>query len=191
LILERQGKTEQAAMMYAERSDRFTEENSRFLDLNQEDRDLFQSIAQSEEALAEIEKLRNRGALGSRAGQKTAAGEIGSIESTNRDNESSDTLNEGALVPLYLVDEPPVLRVRVDPEYPPSPKALGVEGKVEVNALISETGNVLEVVIIEGQVGGFNSSTVKAVMQWKYEPAVKDGMRVKVWQPITVTFKLK
>ena len=178
-------------MMYAERSDRFTEEKSRFLDLNQEDRNLFQIIAQSEEALAEIEKLRNRGVLGSSAGQRTIAGEIRTNEGTNRVADSDDTLKEGDLVPFYLVDKLPVLRVKVDPEYPPSPKALGVEGQVEVNALISETGDVLEVVIIEGQPGGFNSSTVKAVMQWKFEPAVKNGVRVKVWKPITVTFKRK
>ncbi len=57
--------------------------------------------------------------------------------------------------------------------------------------LLIFTGDVADVVVVQGLVGGFDEETVKAVRQWKYEPAVKDGQRVKVWKQITITFKLR
>jgi outer membrane biosynthesis protein TonB len=37
--------------------------------------------------------------------------------------------------------------------------------------------------------GGFNEETAKAVRQWKYKPAEKDGVKVKVWKQITIAYK--
>jgi len=56
----------------------------------------------------------------------------------------------------------------------------GVKGQVIVNALIAETGNIIEVEIIQSLPGGLTEATVKAV---------KDGQAVKVWKRVTITFK--
>ena len=38
---------------------------------------------------------------------------------------------------------------------------------------------------------GFNKAAETAVRKCKFSPARKDGIKVRVWKPITVTFKLK
>jgi len=94
-------------------------------------------------------------------------------------------------VPLTQVDTLPVLKERVNPNYPAGAAEKKIEGIVIVNVLISETGDVVEVIVTQGLPGGFNEETIKAVRQWKYEPAMKDGQRVKVWKQWAITFKLR
>jgi outer membrane biosynthesis protein TonB len=36
---------------------------------------------------------------------------------------------------------------------------------------------------------GFNEAAERAVKKWKFRPAWKDGVRVKVWKVITIVFK--
>jgi TonB family protein len=38
---------------------------------------------------------------------------------------------------------------------------------------------------------GFNKAAETAVRKWKFSPAEKGGVKVRVWKPITITFKLK
>jgi TonB family protein len=68
-----------------------------------------------------------------------------------------------------------------------------VEGQVTVNALISEYGDVLQVNVARGIAGnfGFEKAAENAVKQWKFKPAQKDGVNVRVWKPFTIGFKLK
>jgi len=98
----------------------------------------------------------------------------------------------GALVPLANVQIPPVLVKRVDPKYPPVALNMGLEGKVTVNALISETGEVIRTEILKVASGdyGFERAAENAVKQWIFRPAKKDGVNVKVWKPIEIAFKL-
>jgi TonB family protein len=68
-----------------------------------------------------------------------------------------------------------------------------VAGSVTVNALVSETGDVIQTAVVRGVSGalGFNKAAETAVRKWKFSPAEKDGVKVRVWKPITVTFKLE
>lgn len=208
------GERQSSYRMFAEWADRFTVERIRYLDLDGQDRGIFLGIADSEGVKAEIARLEAEAQEGERGeveemtsvqkqeaseeletteGQKTIAEQVGSLPTQKAETEDavSGELKAGDLVPLDQVDTPPVLKSRVNPRYPPNALAMGIEGNVIVNALISETGDVVEVVVVQGLTGGFNDATTIAVRQWKYEPAVKDGVRVKVWKQITVTFKLK
>jgi len=69
---------------------------------------------------------------------------------------------------------------------------MGISGTITVNALISETGDVLRTEILKGIKGGygFEKSAETAVRQWKFRPAEKDGIPVRVWKPIDINFKL-
>jgi len=98
----------------------------------------------------------------------------------------------GTLVPLTEVTIPPVLLKRVAPKYPPAALTLGLEGTVTVNALISETGEVIRTEILKGVKGnyGFERAAENAVKQWLFRAAQKDGVSVKVWKPIEIIFKL-
>lgn len=100
-------------------------------------------------------------------------------------------VEEGDLVPLEDVDIAPEVAQRVDPKYPGVAFQRGVEGKVVINVLISETGDVIETAMIKGIQGpyGFNEECTDAVRQWKFVPAFKNGVKVKVWKTISFTFK--
>jgi TonB family protein len=62
---------------------------------------------------------------------------------------------------------------------------------VVINVLISESGDVIETALIKGISGpyGFNEDCTDAVRQWKFVPAFKNGVKVKVWKTISFTFK--
>lgn len=98
----------------------------------------------------------------------------------------------GSLVPLAEVQVAPVLVKKVEPKYPPVALNMSIEGKVTVNALISETGEVIRTEILKVASGdyGFERAAENAVKQWLFKPAQKDGVDVKVWKPIEIAFKI-
>jgi protein TonB len=104
---------------------------------------------------------------------------------------TNPTVEEGDLIALEDVDIAPEISKRVDPKYPSVAFQRGVEGKVLINVLISETGDVIETSLIKGIPGpyGFNEDCADAVRQWKFVPAFKNGVKVKVWKAISFTFK--
>lgn len=98
----------------------------------------------------------------------------------------------GDLVPLNTVEVEPRLIKRVEPVYPELERRMGIKGNVILNVLISETGDVLEVAVIRGVKGSvaLEKEAVNAVKKWKFLPAEKDGVKVRVWKPITIGFGL-
>jgi protein TonB len=106
---------------------------------------------------------------------------------------STRQIKEGDLLPLEEVDiQPRPIKV-VEPKYPELAKQMGLEGTVVVNALISEKGDVLRAEILRGIKNGapLEQAALAAVRQWKFSPAVKDGVKVKVWKPIETRFRLR
>jgi TonB family protein len=108
-------------------------------------------------------------------------------------NEGNPKASLGDLIPLDKIDSQPLIIKTIEPVYPPYAQQLKVEGQVSVNALISEYGDVLQVTTTRGIAGnfGFEKAAENAVKQWKFKPAQKDGVNVKVWKPFTIGFKLK
>jgi protein TonB len=104
---------------------------------------------------------------------------------------SIDELKEGDLMPLEMVDERPVLIKRIPAAYPAYARTMGIEGTVIINALVSEKGSVIDTEIIQGikNAVGFDQAALKAVRQWKFEPASVKGINVKVWLRVAVEFK--
>jgi len=100
-------------------------------------------------------------------------------------------VNEGDLVDLASVTEPPLTLKTVDPAYPPSAQRLGVEGSITINALIDEKGIVIDTGILKGiqDDKGLGKAAEAAVRKWKFRPAKKDGVNVKVWKPFVIVFK--
>jgi TonB family protein len=102
-------------------------------------------------------------------------------------------LKTGDLVPLGDVDVLPQVIKTTKPAYPPAALSMRVEGSVTVNALVSETGDILQTTVVGGIKGQlvFNKAAEAAVRKWKFSPAEKGGIKVRVWKPITITFKLE
>jgi len=111
------------------------------------------------------------------------------IQPENADNR----IKTGDLVPIESVDVLPVAVSKVNPKYPNSAFQRGVEATVEFRALISEFGNVLDIVFVNpgGSTSLFHTACEEAVRQWKFSPAKKDDVNVKVWKTFSISFKKK
>jgi TonB family protein len=128
-------------------------------------------------------------------GEKTPApaNTASNSPTTQKSDIKLDELKEGDIVPLELVDTPPAAIRRVPAIYPSYVGAKTIEGTVTVNALVSENGAVVKTEIRKGmkEFYGFDQAALRAVRQWKFEPASVKGIRVKVWLPIAIEFKKK
>jgi protein TonB len=83
----------------------------------------------------------------------------------------------------------PRLIHRVDPTYPPLARQTHTEGTVVIEAILDETGNVVEMKVISGH-GLLIPAAIEAVRQWKYEPTYLNDQPVAVQMNINVTFTL-
>ncbi len=75
--------------------------------------------------------------------------------------------------------------------YPKRGKKLGIEGKVFVQALVDEEGNVVSTKIIKGIADDFNKEAIKAVKQTKFIPGKNKGVAVKTRVVVPIAFKLQ
>jgi TonB family protein len=93
-----------------------------------------------------------------------------------------------------LVEDPdvrPELLVAAKPAYPPLAARARQGGVVILRVLVDETGVVRDVQVLRGIKPdlGLDAAAVAAVKNWRYKPAMKNGVRVKVWHTETVPFK--
>jgi protein TonB len=78
---------------------------------------------------------------------------------------------------------------KVQPDYPPVARQLRIQGTVELQVLVAETGEVLKVDIVSGS-PMFTGPAAQAVKRWKFRPFVENGKPVRVLAPVTVDFKM-
>ncbi len=92
---------------------------------------------------------------------------------------------------VYEVDEPPEPVVNVQPEYPEIARQAGLEGKVLVEAVIDENGNVIDARVKYSDNEIFNQAALAAMRKMKFKPAKQKGIpvKVKIIQPFI--FKLR
>ncbi len=104
---------------------------------------------------------------------------------------ASDRIKVGDLVPIETVDVLPVATKKVNPKYPPAAFQRGIEQTVVFRALISEFGNVLDVAFVDPSktAPAFRKACDEAVRQWRFSPAKKNGVNVKVWKTFSIAFK--
>lgn len=74
--------------------------------------------------------------------------------------------------------------------YPEIAKLAGVEGRVFVEFIIDEHGNVLNPRIVRGIGGGCDEAALAAVKQVKFRPGMQRGKPVRVRYTLPVMFKL-
>jgi TonB family protein len=73
--------------------------------------------------------------------------------------------------------------------YPEMAKNLGIEGRVVVQAIVDELGNVISVSTIKGIGGGCDEIAMTAVKDSKFIPGKQEGKPVKVQVAIPILFK--
>lgn len=97
----------------------------------------------------------------------------------------------GSIVDLAETDTPPVAMSRTAPAYPPVALRMRREGRVAVRLLVDENGTVADAVAADASApADFAGEAVKAARNWRYRPARKDGVPVKVWITEVIAFKL-
>jgi TonB family protein len=101
-------------------------------------------------------------------------------------------------VPGHTQDEPKkiskteglnAVKTKVAPEYPAVAKQLKIEGAVELEALVTESGTVDKVNIISGN-PILTRPASDAVKKWKFAPFTSDGKAVKALVPVSMSFKM-
>lgn len=89
------------------------------------------------------------------------------------------------------VDQPPKPTRQLPMQYPVRARANGVEGYVLLTLLISPTGEVEQVKVLDAQPPGiFDETAMSGVQKWKFEPAMYQGESVRVWAKQRVRFDL-
>jgi TonB family protein len=84
----------------------------------------------------------------------------------------------------------PKLSSSLDLRYPPAAKHLNRTAVVDVKVLVDEHGKVLDADRIGAKVGfGFDEAAIDAAHRAVFQPAVKEGVRVKMWTTLRVNFK--
>ena len=78
---------------------------------------------------------------------------------------------------------------KIPPKYPPAAKKARIQGKVILDAIIGETGQVENLKVVSGP-AELQQSAIDAVRQWTYRPVVVNGAPVEVKTTVTVTYTL-
>jgi protein TonB len=81
------------------------------------------------------------------------------------------------------------LILRVQPAYPALARAARIQGTVELRAVISRTGTIENLIVVNGH-PMLVRSAIDAVRQWRYRPYLLNGEAVEVETEITVNFLL-
>ena len=81
------------------------------------------------------------------------------------------------------------LLLRVQPVYPPLARAAGIQGPVQLRAIISRTGTI-EHLTVESGPAMLIRAAADAVQQWRYRPYLLNGEPIEVETEITVNFVL-
>jgi TonB family protein len=79
--------------------------------------------------------------------------------------------------------------VKVQPLYPPVARAARASGAVQVQITISETGEVIEAVIVSGH-QLLREAALQAARQWLFKPTELSGTPIKVQGILTFNFSL-
>lgn len=98
--------------------------------------------------------------------------------------------------PVFVsYDEPPSPKggfaaIAKSLRYPEQARQSGIEGRVILNVLVSETGRVDSVMVLKSLGFGCDEAAVQAVRKTGWQPAKQKEQPVAVWVAIPVVFKL-
>jgi TonB family protein len=120
---------------------------------------------------------------------KPGAGGESTVPSLGEEILGKLRLRRGSLPTVQSEDL--VVRTLVKPEYPSRAIEEGLEGLVELLALVNEQGNVEEVEVVRSAGAIFDDAARRAVLRWKFEPYRVSGRTQSVYAQIPVRFSLK
>jgi protein TonB len=97
-------------------------------------------------------------------------------------------LREGDLVALTAAVQPPRRISGEMPRYPDAARRVGMSGSVLIDVLVTERGQPEQIRVLESAGAILDETVVAAVSSWRFEPAIRDGTKVRVRWPYRHTF---
>lgn len=94
---------------------------------------------------------------------------------------------------VVQVDQMPELiggLASIQVRYPELAKKTGIEGRVIVQFVVDEEGNVVEPTVVRGLGSGLDEAALRAVRAAQFKPGLQEGEPVKVKMSLPITFKL-
>lgn len=82
------------------------------------------------------------------------------------------------------------LETKVNPTYPPSAKAAGIQGTVVLDATITKEGVPVDLRVVSSPSDDLTQASLDAVRQWRYKPVLLNGEPVEVETTININFTL-
>ena len=97
---------------------------------------------------------------------------------------------------FVVVEEMPELigglaAIQSDIQYPEMARRAGIEGRVYVQFIVNENGDVEAPRIIRGIGGGADEEALRAVKEAKFKPGIQRGQPVRVQYSLPVVFRLQ
>jgi serine/threonine-protein kinase len=102
-----------------------------------------------------------------------------------------EPVTEGQLVEMGPDVTPPRRIEGFPPSYPYTARRRRLEGSVTVSMIVTETGEVTELTVTESAGTALDKAVLEAIRDWRFEPARKDGVKVKVPWSIRHTFRVR
>ncbi|MCD4827805.1 MAG: energy transducer TonB [Candidatus Cloacimonetes bacterium] len=123
---------------------------------------------------------------------------IDTIEATSLDAwevvVNVDEIGRAETSRFTVYDEAPVPITRIPPDYPQFAKNQGIQGSVLLDVEVYEDGTVGHVDVVGSLLagpGGLDEAAVKAVRQWKFQPAKSNGEPIACWVSFPIEFTLR
>jgi protein TonB len=88
------------------------------------------------------------------------------------------------------LDQVPIARVRVQPQYPFEMRRAGITGEVLVEFIVDANGDVRNAFAVRSTQREFETSAVQAVSKWKFKPGRKGGRAVNTRMQQPISFSL-
>lgn len=76
-------------------------------------------------------------------------------------------------------------------EYPEMARRAGIEGRVTVQFIVNENGDVENAKVVRGIGGGADEEALRVVQQAKFEPGIQRGRAVRVQYALSINFRLE
>lgn len=92
---------------------------------------------------------------------------------------------------IVKLDQKPVIKFRVPPEYPSEMRRAQIEGEVLVDFVVTGDGNVVKASAVKSSRREFEATAVAAVSKWKFAPGMKSGRPVNTHMQVPIGFSLE
>src|SRR4051794_11349517 len=91
---------------------------------------------------------------------------------------------------VIKLDQKPVIKVQVAPQYPTEMRRAEIEGEVLVDFVVTSEGNVVKASALSSSHREFETAAVIAVSKWKFAPGKKSGKPVNTHMQVPIGFAL-